>query len=438
MRARIDTLTFPLIPRPPELVRRIPIVGNLLGDDQFDLLIDWMGDPLSQLIVATTFGLTAMYMVIDLWSRWNGDERDRLVGPFKLAIIILIGLISVSGNTVMVMAMRVLSTPSQFSHDGGVLMTDLAVRWLSEGINVYTQDFRGTWVTLAYPDGPGLTHFPYLPFMFVPAVPVYWFTQSVWQYYDHRLMYLIAYGVVLIVGPFLARDWPSRLAVTATLALNPILTNEMIYGFNDMYVLAVLVVAVVLLQRNHLLAGSFVLGLAMATKGTVWPLAPFAALYMWRYLPVRPTVRHLTLIVPMAVAAALFILPFFFWNPSEFIVDTISYNSGSSVPDGLPIKGWGAALFVPAFGWVQDLYDPFPFFIPTLLIAAPLFMLLLWRQWKFNSLANVLAHYSVGSLVALYVSRTMNPNYLGFLLALLAIAFLMSEPVSRETTAEPV
>ena len=103
-------------------------------------------------------------------------------------------------------------------------------------------------------------------------------------------------------------------------------------------------------------------------------------------------------------------------------------TAGSQVADGLPIKGWGAATYVVALGWVNDLMDPFPFWIFELLFAVPLTVALLVRQWRGNSLPATFAHYGIASFVILYFSRTMNPNYLGFLLAMLAIGFFADEP----------
>jgi hypothetical protein len=433
-RARVDTIANTIVPRPPELVRQIPVVGGLLSDRAFVLLVDWLADPLSQLVLATTFGLLALYLVVDIVETWPG-RGARWTYPAKLALLVGICLVSVVANTGMVMALRSLSTPAQFAHDGGVLMSDLAVRWLLEGTNVYQQDWRTTWVVAAYPNGPGLSHYPYLPFAFVPAAPLYLLTTTLWGWYDHRLFYLIAYLAMLAATPWIAPTRSGRLALAAVVALNPVLANDLIYGYNDMLLLALVVLALAAYRTDHTTLGGIAIGLAAATKGTVWPLLPFLALYLWRGRRLALDGNLLRPLVPVAISALLFIVPFAMWDARALYEDTVLYNAGAPLPDGLPIKGWGAATYVVALGWVDDLFAPFPFGLVALVVAGPLLVALLVRQWRHNTLAAAFAHFGVFSIVFLYFSRTMNPNYLGFALAMLAIGSFAAE--TAPTTPEP-
>lgn len=437
-RARVDTIANAIVQRPPELVRQIPLVGGLLPERAFALLVDWLADPLSQLVLATTFGLLALYLVVDVIETWPGG-RVRWTYPAKLALLAAICLVSVVANTGMVMALRQLSTPAQFAHDGGVLMSDLAVRWLLEGTNVYQQDWRTTWVVAAYPNGPGLSHYPYLPFAFVPAVPLYLLTTTLWGWYDHRLFYLIAYVGMLAATPWIAPTRSGRLALAAIFALNPILANDLIYGYNDMLLLAIVVLALAAYRTGHVTLGGIATGLAAATKGTIWPLAPFLVLYLWRGRRLALDRDLLRPLLPIVLSALLFIAPFAVWDGRALFEDTVLYNSGAPLPDGLPIKGWGAAAYVVAFGWVDDLFAPFPFGLLALVVAGPLFVALLIRQWRRNTLPAAFAHFGIFSIVFLYFSRTMNPNYLGFALAMLAIGYFAAEespPPGRAARAE--
>ncbi|MFN8533383.1 MAG: glycosyltransferase 87 family protein [Dehalococcoidia bacterium] len=443
-RARVDTISNAIVQRPPELVRQIPLVGGLLSDEAFDLLVDWLADPLSQIVLATTFGLLAIYLVVDVIQTWPGrigvsEITARWSYRVKLTLLVVICLFSVVANTGMVMALRQLSTPSQFSHDGGVLMSDLAVKWLLEGTNVYQQDWRSTWVVDAYPNGPGLSHYPYLPFAFVPAAPLYLLTMGLWGWYDHRLVYLVAYLAMLAVTPWIAPTRGGRLALAAILALNPILANDLIYGYNDILLLGIVALALAAYRTGHSTLGGIAIGLAVATKGTIWPLLPFLALFLWRGQRLALDLRLLRPLLPIAIAALVFIVPFAVWDARALVEDTVLYNAGNQVADGLPIKGWGVATFVVALGWVNDLFAPFPFAVAEILIAGPLLAVLLVRQWKRNSLAAAFAHFGVFSLVFYYFSRTMNPNYLGMTLAMLAIGYFAAEaePLGVLPAADP-
>jgi len=71
--------------------------------------------------------------------------------------------------------------------------------------------------------------------------------------------------------------------------------------------------------------------------------------------------------------------------------------------------------------------------MPEILICAPLLLYLLWRQWKHNSVSSMLYHYAFLTLAFFYTSRFMNENYLGYLLAVLALAFFADEPDGRES-----
>ncbi|MCS7003428.1 MAG: glycosyltransferase 87 family protein, partial [Dehalococcoidia bacterium] len=284
-RARVDTFANAVVPRPLELTRQTPIVGQLIPADAFALLDDFLADPISQLILATTMGLVCAYLVVDLaqgWRRAPSARLQRVTFALKWTILVALATVSVGGNTVAMMSLRANSTPSQYAHDGGVLEADLALAWLFEGKNVYQQSWRGTWVEMAYPNGPGLSSYPYLPFAFLSGAPFYLATQHLWGWYDHRLVYLAAYAVILALGAFVARGYSERLSLLALLALNPILANDMIYGFNDMLVVALLVAAFWAYQRGRWLLGGVMIGLAVATKGTVWPILPFIALWLWR------------------------------------------------------------------------------------------------------------------------------------------------------------
>ena len=68
------------------------------------------------------------------------------------------------------------------------------------------------------------------------------------------------------------------------------------------------------------------------------------------------------------------------------------------------------------------------------MVAVPLVLGLLRRQWQANTLANVAWHGAVLLFAYAYVSRFLNENYLGFIVGLLAVGVLMGE---RSTSSIP-
>ena len=66
-RVRIDTLADRLVAqRRVELITRIPVLGSLLSERSLDLLHHWMTDPISLLLISTTFGLLILYVFFDV------------------------------------------------------------------------------------------------------------------------------------------------------------------------------------------------------------------------------------------------------------------------------------------------------------------------------------------------------------------------------------
>jgi hypothetical protein len=79
---------------------------------------------------------------------------------------------------------------------------------------------------------------------------------------------------------------------------------------------------------------------------------------------------------------------------------------------------------VLALGWVNDRFDQWPFLILEMLLALPLLLWFVWRQWHSNDVAMACWHYGLFLLAFFYGSRFLNENYLGYILAFLALGIL--------------
>jgi len=64
-RLRIDTLADLAAPRPVEVIRKIPWLNALLPEQGWGLLVDWLTDPLSLLLISITMGLLLAYVLVD-------------------------------------------------------------------------------------------------------------------------------------------------------------------------------------------------------------------------------------------------------------------------------------------------------------------------------------------------------------------------------------
>lgn len=436
-RVRIDTLADRLVaPRRVELIQRIPVLGSLLPQRSLELLRHWMTDPISLLLISITFGLLILYIFFDLWPRMSDDGRYHA----KLAIVISIVFTTVVALSAFSVLLRHVTGPANFCHDGGVIQTEETIKYLLSGKNPYLEDYVDTPMAewgIEY--RTALYHYPYLPWTFVLSTPFYLLSQAAMGWYDQRFVYLILFIAVLFLAPRLVRGRNERLCLVMVLGLNPIMGSDIIFGQNDVFVLAWIVLSVYLLQKGQLLWSSAMLGLACASKPTAWALVPFYLLYLIRLRGITTAAelkQHgLSLfraMVPFLVVIALLLLPFALWDFDALFDDVWRWSSGTAeVP--YQITGWGLANFVLALGLVESRLDYFPFWIPELLVCLPLFLFLLWRQWKRNAISSMLYHYAFLTLVFFYLSRFMNENYLGYVLAILGLAFFIdgSDPAEQ-------
>jgi hypothetical protein len=193
------------------------------------------------------------------------------------------------------------------------------------------------------------------------------------------------------------------------------------------------------------LIGSTVLfGLACASKPTAWFFAPFYAFLLvgdhplgamnwgerWRLAPLL-----LRRAAPALLTFFILVGPYLLWNAGAMYDDIWRWSSGQG-ETGYQIWGWGASNFVLALGWVSDRFGQWPFWLAQILVAGPLALWLLWRQLRVNTLGNACWHYGLLLFGFFYASRFLNENYLGFILAFLAVGYLAATPAGVRQAAE--
>jgi hypothetical protein len=431
-RVRIDTLADNVLPQRHEDVRRL--VEGWWPAWSLDLLAHPETDPVSMLLIVTTFGVLIGYVSLDFFGQ-EGRPSHRV----KLILIYLIIGLLVIGKSMLLVNLRHLSGPASYSHDGGVIQTEVTIQYFLQGLNPYVEDYINTpmaeWGFSEY--RTALYHYPYLPWTFLFSTPFYLAITVLTGWFDQRLVYLFLFVVTLLLAQNLVQNPQEKRLAVILIGLNPILGVSLIFGENDPFVLAWIVMGLWLLQKERPLLGSAAFGLACASKPTAWFLVPFWLLYVlrdcWGDRLIPPPAdwgKHLRVLAQrswsLPVAALLVMGPWFVWNPEAMYDDVWRWSAGIG-PTGYQIWGWGASNYVLAFGWVADRFEYWPFTIPAALVGLPLLFLLLHRQVKLNSMAVMLQGYSLFLLVFFYLSRFMQPNYLGFILALLTLAVLVPE-----------
>jgi hypothetical protein len=185
-----------------------------------------------------------------------------------------------------------------------------------------------------------------------------------------------------------------------------------------------------------LMISSLSFGLACAAKPTAWFFAPFYGLLLvqgdarlaqggWRGVwQVTPEILKRAL--PAIGVFALLLLPYVLWDAAALYDDVWRWSSGQG-PTGYQIWGWGASNFVLGLGLVIDRFAQWPFWIVQIVVAGPMLIWFVARQTRSNTLAAACWHYALFLLVFFYASRFLNENYLGYVLAFLAIGTLAGD-----------
>jgi len=407
----------------------------------FDRLAHPQTDPVSMMLIVTAFGLLGLYLLLDRFG-----EAKLAGGTYWLKMGLIYGLIGllVVGKTALWMNLRHQRGPASYAHDGGVIQTEVTITYFLNGLNPYVEDYVDTpmaeWGLNEY--RTALYHYPYLPWTFIFATPFYLVNQVVPGWFDMRSIYLLLFLLTLFMAQALVRRPGHKLLTVAIIGLNPISSLNIIFGLNDPFVLFWIVLGLWLLQkgeakgqRSWLWLGSASFGLACASKPTAWFLAPFWILYLLRdrwgtnLIPLPSTWgAHLKTALqrawPLPLVALLIIGPWFVWNPEAMYDDVWRWSAGQG-ETGYQIWGWGASNYVLAFGLVESRFDYWPFTIPGAIIGLPLLLYLLKRQAGQNTPGLMLHGYAIFLLIFFYLSRFMQPNYLGYLLDTLTLAYFI-------------
>ncbi len=425
-RIRIDTLADMVLPTRHQDVARHPILGHIISSKGMKLLSDWLTDPISLVLISIAFGLAVVYLLLAT------DTDVKRTFKLRMAILWLILVVVIVAPTAKLILLRQQSGPASYCHDGGVIQTEEATKLFLHGKNPYIENYTHTPLAqwgIKYHSA--VYHYPYLPWTFVLSAPFYLAGQHLFGWYDERVLYLLLFSILIVIAPYLAGDAEGKLMLVMILGLNPIMGSDIIFGQNDLFVLFWIVLAFWMWAkwrkgkgRWWLVGSSAAYGLACASKPTAWYLAPFFAFLLladgrlqvgrWKELAKRS--------LPAVGVFLALVLPYVVWGFDAMLDDIWKWSAGtSSVP--YQIRGWGASNFVLALGLVPDKLAYWPFWIPELLVGVPLLLWLAWRQSKSNTLANAAWHSGLLLLVFFYVSRFMNENYLGFILALFAIGY---------------
>ncbi len=447
---RVDSLAeAAVLPTLRQDVLSHPLLGGLLpaaGIAAMGERSPWPGEPVGLLLIALALGFVFIYLLVDLAqpAPWRSRAKWVLLALVLTTVLVL--------PTIKLALLRQQSGPASYSHDGGVIQTEATIEFLLQGRNPYVEDYTQTPMAEWGFDEfrTALYHYPYLPWTFVFSAPFYLLGQTV-GFYDQRLVYLLMLAIALAFVPRLLQGERNKLAGVMLLGLNPLMGLDVIFGQNDSFVLAWIVLSLVAWrqwqtssQTNWRLASVLLFGLACASKPTAWFFAPFFGLLLladqvdlstrgwWGLLRAIPTI--LRRVWPGLLLFVLLVGPYVAWNADAFYDDVWRWSSGQG-ETGYQIWGWGASNFVLILGLVTDRFDQWPFWLLEVTMAVPLLLWFLRRQQQNNQPGPALWHYATLLAFFFYGSRFLNENYLGYLLGFFALGYVMSGEGAGEAKA---
>jgi hypothetical protein len=386
--------------------------------------------PATVILIAAVVG----YFALDVINARSARTIRRVWLGKWLLVVIAIGVITLAPLLLNILV-RQQSAPYLHAHDG-LLQTEAATQFVLSGKNPYVETYYQTPMAQAPFDVKGLTvnpaleHFAYLPLTFLLPLPL----QAVLgNNFDLRYVHLIFFSIMLLVATRLTQNPQKRLLLVMALGLNPLFVGPLIEGRNDVLVLSWLIFTWALVQRGKITASAITLALACGTKHPAVVFVPFYFVYLSRQGTWRERAQRV--LKPMVIWAgltAVIIVPWFVLNPGAFIDDTVSYLNGTSAVS-YPISGFSFGMLLVSLGLLPSTMAQFPFGVLQIAIGLPVIFVLLRRQWRKPDLPAAIAGFALLLFISQFFSRIFNDNYLGLIIAIMAVAALMDEGLPDRT-----
>lgn len=323
-------------------------------------------------------------------------------------------------------------SPAYSTLSDSAMQTELGLAYLAKGANPYEELYGDTplqfyqWLdmeNLGWHD-PAYDYFVYLPANLLLSYPLYNLSAHLSLPYDQRIIFLLFYVILLFVLPQLAQRPIYKLAFVAAVALNPLLTDAVVLGMNDVVVFLALTLAILFLNRQKWGWSFLFMGVACALKQYAWFIAPFYLLYIWQTSqPDKRLTRMATAVGVIGGVMAVTAVPFIIWNPQAFLTDVLAFPAGRAELL-YPIRGFTIGRLLMGAGIIPTFVSPFPFQLLQVVIGLPVMAALLMFQYKRNLAAMVVVAalfiFCIG-----FLSRFFHHNYVGVVTALTTIGVLL-------------
>ena len=370
-RIRIDTLAdAAVLPLRQNDVARHPWLGHLLPSEAMKLLAQQqLVDPVGLLLIVGAIGCLLVYLLVDEFGKGKRSQYWA-----KLVLIWSIVLLTVLAPSLKLALLRQGSGPASYSHDGGVIQTEATIDFLLHGRNPYVENYLNTpmaeWGINEF--RTAVYHYPYLPC----DLPLFGAVQAPFRPGPRLVRPTLRVSAALCpdVAALAGAGTQSHEQAAARHAhrAEPDHGSDLIYGQNDSFVLAWIVLSLWLWSRGQRaesgkgwqLASAAAFGLACASKPTAWFLAPFYLLLaaggdprdIWRK-PLAWISRWGPAGWPALAVALLIIGPYLIWNPGGDVRRRLAMVQWH-LANGIPDLGVGRVEPVAGSGLGEDQVRP--------------------------------------------------------------------------------
>src|SRR5918911_732944 len=391
------------------------------------------------LVAAVTMGLLVLYALVDAFmDGWNCDREARAVAArnwrLRLGLALaLLGMVVVWPETYGILA-RHAAHPWNYVHDTAMQVEE-ATKFLLAGKDFYAQTYVHTPMVHWYFSpamAAALYHVDRLPLGIVGSVPFYLVAQSTLGWFDERFVYLLCLALCVVLLLRLRMPRELRLAALAGVLLNPFFVPTLVYGQDDVLVLALLMLFARALHGGRFRSAALWLGLACATKHTaLFMLPPYVVFTLARHrtscgwrVRLAAAWREMW---PALVVPALICAPFLVWNARAFLAGNVGFLAGT-VPHSYPIRGigtYGFGAVVLLRGLVPSPTAYYPFTLWELAAALPLLAALAVRLWRAPSVRELFAMYALLLFACYFFSRFFQDSGLAYAVSAFVLAALL-------------
>lgn len=311
-------------------------------------------------------------------------------------------------------AEREMQGKAYWVHDG-VLQTEFAASALENGQNPYAISYRRVLVGQGYnvegKEAPVVAHYDYSPVMFLVNLPIFNFTEGLFNIVDMRISLVIFLFLAAFVGAYVVGE---KILFLTLFLLNPIFLPLMYFGANDSILLFFVLAAFVSLIFKKYIASTVLFALACGTKIIVLPIVPLYFVYLFWVGKRDKSLNLSRQFIYFLLASAVIYLPFIIWDFYAIYDDLIAYvflGGGQNHP----IVGYFGLQQMLFFGGLISESSTFPYYIFLVPVAA-VFLIVSFKILRNSlNLATLCVLYVLFSLALLFFSKVLQTNYLAFL-----------------------